>query len=178
MDYLFLQDFLLSYSLPTLTIALICCIVRLTLEKFFKKLSKMLVGYIPFILAMLLYFGYDMIFVINKFYFTKGALYAGVLSGSLSAIFYSAVKKIAKGKPLGTNATILLIEGILSEYVSQDILTKTALEIEKVLLEEDDSILEKQVVNTLTYNCSSLSSADILHLAKLIIAGAKSLQKT
>lgn len=178
MDYLFLQDFFLSYSLPTLAIALICCIVRLTLEKFFNKLPKLFVTYIPFILAMLLYFGYDMIFVINKFYFTKGALYAGILSGSLSAIFYSAVNKIAKGKPLGANATILLIEGILSEYVSQDILTKTALEIEKVLLVEDDTILEEQVVETLSYNCSSLSSTDIFHLAKLIIAGAKSLKKT
>ena len=178
MDYLFLQDFFLSYSLPTLAIALVCCSARLILEKFFKKLPKLFVSYIPFILAMLLYFGYDMIFVINKFYFTKGAFYAGILSGSLSAIFYSAVNKIAKGKPLGANATILLIEGILSEYVSQDILTKTALEIEKVLLVEDDMVLEKQVVETLTYNCSSLSSTDILHLAKLIIAGAKSLQKT
>ncbi len=178
MDYLFLQDFFVSYSLPTLAIALIACIVRLILEKSFKKLSKQFLSYIPFLLAILLYFGYDMIFVIHKVSFTKGAFYGGILSGSLSVIFYSSINKISKGKPLGANATILLIEGILNEYVSQDILTKTALEIEKVLSIEDDTVMHQQVVDTLTYNCTNISSADVIHLAKLIITGAKSIKKT
>ncbi len=178
MDYLLLQDFFVSYSLPTLTIAITTCIVRLTLEKFFKKLYKLFFSYIPFLFAILLYFGYDMIFVTSKFVFTKEAFYGGVLSGSLSVIFYSSINKICKGKPISASATILLIEGILNQYVTQDVLAKTAIEIEKVLLIEDDTIMHQQVVETLTYNCSNISGDEVVHLAKLIIAGAKSIKET
>ena len=178
MDYLFLQDFLVSYSLPTLAIAFIVCIVRLILNKSFGKLPKLIKSYIPFLLAMLLYFAYDIFFVIKQICFTKQSFYGGLLSGSLSAIFYSTMTKIFKGKPIGTSTTILLIEGILNGYVAQDILAKTAIEIEKVLSTKDNTLLEQQVVDTLTYNCTELSSADIIHLARLILSTAKTIQKT
>ena len=178
MDYLFLQDFLVSYSLPTLAIACITCIVRLLLKKFFCSLPNLAKSYIPFLLAIILYFGYDMIFVTKSVSFSKGALYGGVLSGSLSVIFYSTITKISKGKPISANTTILLIEGILNGYIAQDLLTKTAVQIEQVLSGDDSTIFEQQVIDTITYNSSDLTSADIVHLAKLIIAGVKSIKKT
>ncbi len=179
MDYLFLQDFLVSYSLPTLAVAGISCIVRLLLDKFFSNLPKVIKSYIPFFSAIIFYFAYDMIFVINQVLFTKSAFYGGILSGSLSAIFYSTISKIFGGKTIGaTNATLLLIEGILNGYVAQDLLTKTALEIEKVLSVEDGTILEQQVIDTLTYNCTELSSSEIVHLARLILGAVKTIKKT
>ena len=178
MNYLFLQDFLVSYSLPTLAVAGIICMVRLLLNKFFGSLPKLVKSYIPFLLAIILYFAYDIIFVTKSVIFTKGALYGGILSGSLSVIFYSTITKIFKGKPISANTTILLIEGILNVYVAKDLLTKTAVQIEKTLTGEDSTIFEQQVIDALTYNSSNLTSADAVHLAKLIIAGVKSLQKT
>ena len=178
MDYLFLQDFLVSYSLPTLTIAGIVCIVRLILKKFFEHFPKPIISYIPFVLAIILYYAYQIVFVNEGVCFTKGAFYGGVLSGSLSAIFYSALNKIFKGKPINANATLLLIEGILSDYLAQDILTKTAMQIEKLLSINDSTLLEQQVVDTLSYNCSELSNNDIIHLARLVLSGIKSIKKT
>ena len=179
MDYLFLQDFFLSYSLPTLTVAGIACIVRLIFDKFFSNLPKIIKSYIPFFSAMIFYFAYDMIFVIKQFFFTKSAFYGGILSGSLSTIFYSTIDKICKGKTISaTNATILLIEGLLNGYVAQDLLTKTALEIEKALSIKDGTLIEQQVIDTLTYNCKELSSAEIVHLARLILGAVKSINKT
>ena len=178
MDYLFLQDFLVSYSLPTLAVAGLTCIVSLVMQKFFGSLPKTVKSYIPFLLAIILYFAYDTLFVNKGLIFTKGALYGGILSGSLSVIFYSTITKIFKGKPISANATILLIEGILNGYIAQDLLTKTALQIEKVLSNGDSTIFEQQVVDAITYNCSDISSADVIHLAKLIIAGVKSIKKT
>ena len=178
MDYLFLQDFLVSYSLPTLIIAFVVCLVRLILNKFFGTLPKLIKSYIPFLLAMILYFAYDVIFVIKQIIITSQTFYGGLISGSLSAIFFSTITKLCKGRPVGSSATILLIEGILNDYVTQDILAKTAIEIEKVLSTKDNTLLEQQVVDTLTYNCTELSSADIIHLARLILSTAKTIQKT
>ena len=178
MNYLFLQDFLVSYSLPTLAIAFIVCIVRLILNKFFSKLPRLIKSYIPFILAMILYYAYDIFFIIKQVIFTKQSFYGGLLSGSLSAVFYSTLIKIGKGKPIGTSATILLIEGILNGYVAQELLTKTAIQIEKALSTKDSTLSEQQVVDTLTYNCSGLSNSDIVHLARLILSTAKTIKKT
>lgn len=178
MDYLFLQDFLVSYSLPTLAVAGITCFVRLILQKFFCSLPKLVKSYIPFLLAIILYFGYDMIFVTKGISFSKGAFYGGILSGSLSVVFCSTITKIFKGKPISANATILLIEGILNGYIAQDLLTKTAIQIEKVLSGDDSTIFEEQVIDAITYNSSDLTTADIVHLAKLIITGVKSIKKT
>ena len=47
----------------------------------------------------------------------KEVFYGGILSGSLSAIISSAIKKISNGKPIGVSATVLLIEGNLDGYI-------------------------------------------------------------
>ena len=127
---------------------------------------------------MTLYFAYDMYFVIKQVVFTKQSFYGGLLCGSLSAIFYSSLTKIGKSKPVGVGATILLIEGILDGYVAQELLTKTATQIEKILSTKDSTLLEQQVVDTLSYNCSGLSNADVIHLARLILSTAKTIKKT
>ena len=91
MDYLLLQDFLVTYSLPTLIVAVIVSAVSLTLNKFFVNAPKLLKAYFPFLLAVLLYFLYDMIFVERAILLNKHAFYGGILSGSLSAIISSVL---------------------------------------------------------------------------------------
>lgn len=178
MDYLLLQDFLVTYSLPTLIVAVIVSAVSLTLNKFFVNAPKLLKAYFPFLLAVLLYFLYDMIFVERAILLNKHAFYGGILSGSLSAIISSALRKISSGKSIGVSATVLLIEGILDGYIANHLLTKTALDIEVALSLEDGEKKEQQVIDTISYNCSSLSSDQVIRLAKLIISAVKHVNKT
>ena len=178
MDYLLLHDFLLNYSLPTLIVAVIVSAVSLTLNKFFANAPKLLKAYLPFLLAILLYFLYQIIFVEGTFSLKKEIFYGGILSGSLSAIISSCLKKILNGKSIGVSATVLLIEGILEGYIESHLLTKTAIQIELALSLEDSEKTEQQVVQTITYNCSSLSAEQILSLAKLIISAVKQVKKT
>ena len=77
---LLLQDILTSYSLPTIIIAVIVCSASLTLNKFFNKLPKTLKVYIPFLISIVLYYIYDMAFVLHEFTFKSETLYAGIFS--------------------------------------------------------------------------------------------------
>ncbi|MBE5737684.1 MAG: hypothetical protein E7348_04715 [Clostridiales bacterium] len=175
---LLLQDILTSYSLPTIIIAIIVCSASLTLNKFFNRLPKTIKVYIPFLMAIVLYFLYDMIFVINDFTFRSETLYAGIFSGSISAIINSTITKLLQGKPINTNTTILLIEDILRGYIDQKVLSKTASEIENLLLfNTDDDLTQKNIVALLTEITSELSQMDICNLAKLIIVAVSSIKK-
>ena len=179
MNDLFLQDFLVSYSLPTLIVAIIVCTFSLTLNKFFDKLPKLLKVYLPFLLAIVLYFAYDIIFVLKTFQLRQETLYAGLLSASLSAILSTSLKKLFQGKPVSVNKTLLLIEGILEGYVNQSCLTQTAYIIEQILLTCQDSIeQEKQVQNALKENGGEMVENDLKYLAKLIIKAVSSIKRT
>lgn len=178
MDYLLLQDFLVTYSLPTLIVAVIVSAVSLTLNKFFSRAHKLLKAYLPFVLAILLYSGYYMIFVEKAFVLKKEVFYGGILSGSLSAIISSAIGKILSGKPIGASATVLLIEGMLEGYIETHLLTKTAIDIELALSLEDGEKIEQQVIDTISYNCSSLTYNEIIGLSKLIISAVKQVKKS
>lgn len=178
MNDLFLQDFLVSYSLPTLVVSVIVCTISLTLNKFFDKMPKLLKAYLPFLLAIFLYFCYDIIFVLKTFTFRQETLYAGLLSASLSTIFTSLLKKILQGKVVNVNKTLLLIEGILEGYISQNCLTETAYIIEQILLScNDDVEQEKQVENALKEN-GDIVESDLKYLVKLIIKAVSSIKKT
>ena len=179
MNNLLLQDFLVSYSLPTLIVAIIVCTVSLTLNKFFDKMPKLLKVYLPFLLAILLYFCYDMIFVIKAFSFRHETFCSGILSASFSVILSSSLNKIFQGKPFNVNKTILLIEGILEGYISQTSLTQTAYIIEEILLNCQDVIeQERQVEDLLKQNGDQLIIAEASHLTKLIIEAVSSIKRT
>ena len=175
---LLLQDILTSYSLPTIVIAAIVCTASLTLNKFFNNLPKTIKVYIPFLMAIVLYFLYDMIFVIYDFAFRSESLYAGIFSGSLSAVISSSITKLLQGKPINTNATIVLIENILSGHIDQKVLSKTASKIENLMtFNNDDDFVQQNIVAILTEITSELSHIDICNLAKLIIVAVNSIKK-
>lgn len=179
MDYILLKDFFANYSLPVLIIALFVGIMKFILYKFIPtKTPKALMPYIPFIISILLYLAYDMIFVLKAFSFNSNSLYAGVLSGSLSVVCFSALKKIDSGRPLNVSQTVLLIEGMLHGFMSENLLTQTAIELEKVLEEGcTDQNLSDRVTSTIKNNAYSLfSDDDLMRLALLIIQTVKSLK--
>ncbi len=179
MDYVLLKDFFANYSLPVLIIALSVGLIKFIFDKFFSdKIFKPLWSYLPFALCTVIYIAYDMLFVLKAFAFNAHSLYAGVLSGSLSVVFSSALKKIDAGKPLNVSQTVLLIEGMLHGFISENLLNQTAIELEKVLSETpSEQDLSNRVANTIKTNAYSLfSDDDLMHLALLIIQSVKSLK--
>lgn len=179
MNCLFLQDFLVSYSLPTLIVAVIVLAVSLTLNRVFDKLPALIKTYLPFLFAVIIYFLYDCLFVLKDFSFRRETLYAGLLSGSLSAVISSSIRKIKAGKPLGASATVLLIENILQGYIASDRLTQTAIEIESALLDDSNELSsEQQVIDKITYNCPDISNTNVIYLSKLIISAVKNIKGT
>lgn len=177
MDYLLLQDFLVSYSLPTLIVAVIVVAVSLTLNKVFDKLPALIKTYLPFLFAILIYFFYDCVFVLKDLSFRQETLYAGLLSGSLSVIISSSIKKIKAGKPLGASATILLIESLLQGHIADENLSQTATEIESALLNETNQHLaEQQVIDKITNSCPDISNANAISLSKLIVSAVNNVK--
>lgn len=173
-----LHDFLTAYSYPTIIVAVIVCAVSLSLNGLFIKLPKTIRIYIPFIISITLYYAYDMIFILNDFFLRGETLYAGILSGSISLIISSSIRKISQGKPIGLGATVLLIEGILYGYIDESILTKTACEIERAIsLSTNQALTEKQIIKALKSSNKGLSTADICHLVKLILVAVENIKK-
>ncbi len=178
MDFILLKNFIASYSLPTLIIAFSVCVVTILLNKFLsEKISKTLFRYLPFLLAILVNFVYDMI-VIKQFCFREHAFYLGVLSGSLSLVFYGAFNKLKKGQFVGLTPTVLLIEELLIDLVDKDKITKTALSLENLIAQnnEDEQSLIAKIIDVLKLNSSCVLGYDeLLKIAYLIIKAVKSL---
>ena len=177
MDYILLKDFLAYYSLPTLIVAVIVVILTLLSDKFLgDKIPELLRSFMPFILSIVIYFAYDMIFVCGKFVLKTDALYAGILSGSLSVIIFKSIKKVMNGKPLTLSATALLIEGIIESYVSENVLIDTVNAIEALFSDESkkDTIIDdvKELLSISTENATS--EEELLKISALLVKAVKS----
>lgn len=178
MDFYFLKDFFVNYSLPTVTIAIAVAVLSVILNKFLThKMPVSTRNYLSFLLSILLYFAYDMIFVKNAFVFSADAFYAGVLSGSLSTIIFTAICRIAQGKTVGFSATCLLIEGLIKGHVEDGALTATALALEKLFTQSSDDNVIEEVKQILAVN-SSLTEEETEGVAKLIIDAVYSLKNS
>lgn len=171
MDYVYLTDFLVNYSLPMIIIASVVSLFYFIVKKFFsEKLPSSLINYLPFILAICLYFAYDMIFISKMVIFKRDSFYAGILSGSLSAIINGIALRISKGKPISVSQTVLLIESILSGYVKENNLSSTASAIEQTIFNEKTNTCPEKLANLIKSNSDMrLNEADYLNIAKLII---------
>ena len=175
MDFILLKNFLAHYSLPTVIIAISVSIITAILRKAVKeKLHKTIFSYMPFLLATVFYLAYDMIMVINAFTIRTEAIYAGLLSGSLSAVILSAVKKISQGKPLGISATVILIEGLLDGYIGEKHLTEVATILDKIIKTENENKTE-QVYIALKDNAEGFTETELTHLAGIIVQAVNSI---
>ncbi len=176
MDFYFLKDFFVNYSLPTVIIAFIVAFFSVLEDKFLShKITVATRNYIAFLLSIVLYFAYDMIFVKKAFIFGADAFYAGVLSGSLSTIIFTAICRIAQGKTVGFSATCLLIEGLLKGHVDEGALTATALALENLFNQSADKDVKDDVKEILSVN-SSLTEEETEGVAKLIIDAVNALK--
>ena len=171
MNYVYLADFFVSYSLPTVVIAVIVAIASLIINRFVKKkIPPLTSSYFPFMLAVFLYFAFDMIFISKAFTLKEQTFYAGILSGSLSVIIVSIFNRIKKGKPLTVSQTVLIIEGIISGYVKDDLLSSTAKALDEHILSPESSVSAQTVAEIIKSNSDErLTDDDYLAIAKLIL---------
>ena len=177
MDFILLKNFFADYSLPTVIIALTVGVGCFFANKFLKnKIPQFVLLVAPFALSIIFYFAYDMIFVSKAFVFSSDALIAGLLCGSLSTIVKSAVLRISKGKPLPVSATVLLIENIISGYVTDAY--QTAVSLENLI--NEDKALEEQcdaIANVIKLNADkNISEDELTVITTLIIQAVKTLK--
>ena len=178
MDFYFLKDFFVNYSLPTVIIAFAVAIFSVITNKFLsQKIPSSTRNYLSFLSSIMFYFAYDMIFVKKAFVFSLDAFYAGILSGSLSTIIFTAICRIAQGKTVGFSATCLLIEGIIKGHVEDGALTATALALEKLFNQSSDEPIIEQVKQILAVN-SSLTEEETEGVAKLIVDAVNALKNS
>lgn len=178
MDFILLENFFATYTLPTIIIAITVGISSFILGKFTDKINATVRNYLAFFLSIILYFAYDMIFISKALCFKPDAFYAGVLSGSLSRIFYSAIKKFFEGKPSCCSAVKLLIEGLIDGVVHENNLSATAISIEKLFAIETEQLsLKEQIANILAVNAVKPFSLDEFESVALLIIQAVNILK-
>ena len=177
MDFVYLRVFLENYSLPTLVISVAVMVLNLIYDRFFADKFPLIVkNFLPFTLAIVFYYTYDMIFVLNAFTFTKGTFSAGILSGSLSIIMSSSIYKLKNGSGLTTDVIYLLIESLISDYVNKDTLCTTT-NLIKNLIESDGESKEERITSTLKDNSSIATETELKALSCLIIKAVTSLKQ-
>lgn len=180
MDLFLLEDFFTSYSLATVLIATVSSVISLVINYLFKdKLHRIISAFLPFILAVICYFIYEFIIISEQFLLSEKYFYAAVMCGSLSTVITSIINKIKSGKPLSLSPTLLLIEGLLSEFVDQKVLSSTAIEIEQMINEhiEDETIsLRDKILSKIKKVSPNLTVTEARFAATVLIEAVKTLK--
>ena len=181
MNYSFLKNFFTAYGLSAVIIAVICSACTMLLSKLLKnKLAVQIKTQLPFLLAIIIQFAYDMIFVIHAFELSESAFAAGILSGSLSVIFNSFILRIKDGEFIGLSATALLIEGIIDGIVPESCIAATAMAVESIIAKQSEEIEKEQLVNeivsVLKVNMEGeFNEVELRKTARLIVEAVDSL---
>ncbi len=180
MNYQDIVNFLSSYSLPTIIIALIISIATILLKLILKdKFPLKLETYLPTLLAITLQFIYDCIFVFKGVCFSLDTLYAGAVASALATVITVAFFKLKNGERLNKSPLFMLIEGIVCGYVKKRSLEKVVNLISSFLLENsDEDTLIKNISLTLDeFKSQELPLFELEKIAKHVIISVKSLKE-
>ena len=178
MDYVYLKEFLADYSLPTLVIALVVTLISLVSDKLFRdKIPTVLKTYLPFALSIIFNFIYDNVMVYGDLTVRSDTFYAGLLSGSLSALAVGLICKVKRGEPVSVSAPAVIIESIICGYVDEKILAKVALAIEKLYVGGDSGKVQEKTAEIIkTHTNQTVSDQECLGLANLIAQAVKAVK--
>ena len=179
MDFVLIKDFFKSFSLPTLIIAVFVSAISILCDKFVgNKINSTIKHYGAFALSVILYFLYDVVFVLHSFSYRSESLYAGILAGSLSTIISCAITRIIQGKTIRVSATALLIERLIKDFVCEDRLCQVVNMIENIILSSnDENAWEEQVKELLTaHSTENVDKTQINDIAVLLINSVNSLK--
>jgi hypothetical protein len=172
-----LKVFLENYSLPTLIISAVVSAITLVYDKFLaQKMPTWIRNFIPFILAIIFYFAYDMLFVLKSFSFSLGTFSAGFLSGSLSIVITASIYKLKSGKPINVNAIAVLIESLISDYVSDDAIFSSVNVIQDIL-DSDVASAEEQIEEILACNSVNKTELELKAISALIVKAVSAVKQ-
>ena len=176
MEYGYFSEILSSYGISAVVIAVVVSVICIVLEKvFLSKLKNGIKGYVPFIAGIVITFLYNLIFLGVNSAITEETFYSGLCSGSLGVIIKTAVKKIASGKHVKKSQTSLLIEGIICEYVTEN-LSVVVTKIEKTVNESAPETLTEKIEGVLSEHVSeNISKDEIVNIASILIDAINSL---
>lgn len=176
MNFNSIKLFFSSYSVHSVVIALTVATVKLVVERFFLKKTKVNLTVISILITVILDFSYSMIFIEKGFVLSENILYSAMLSGGLTTIISSVVRRVLAGKKIILDKTVLFLEELLSSYdfcFSDN--GKTAEKI-KSILEDNDKIAtekEEEISETLRENIVCISELEICSVTKIIMENAK-----
>ena len=121
-----------------------------------------------------------MIFCVHAFTIRLESLSAGMLSGSLTLIILSSIKRISNGEPLNLGITVMLIKNLISGYVSEDKEIFTAQTIDSLINlngENETEQLTYDLVSILKENSVNvLPDYEYRAVAKIIFRAVKALK--
>lgn len=179
MEFTNIKNFFSSYSIATISISIAVTLIVFLISLFWKNIPRLLKAYAPIILAVVLEFAYDMIFIRGEFIFTVEAFSTGLVSGSLATVFMAFINKIKNGQDFSFDASVILIEEILSSYLkgeNKKLAVETILSILKDDLKEEKQMLDEVCAVIKKYSADGFTHAEILAISELIIQTADSLK--
>lgn len=179
MDYEYLLGLLSAYGIPSVAIGVLVAVVSFILDKLLTaKLNKSIKAYIPFIAGTLFYFVFSVIFFGFENSLKSEVLYSGACSGSLGILIKTTLKRIFKGKTDAKSQTAILIEGIICDYVSQNLsIAVTAIEaiITETSPEETDNLTE-YITEALLLHSDNNDKDELYRIASVLIQAVKTLK--
>ena len=174
-----LQIFSGLVDLSMVTIAVIVCVVTTILNKVLKnKLKTSLTVYLPTILAISIRF-FVKYFTINpETAFTIDTVYEGLIIGSLSTVISVVISKLITGKPF-SSPKVLLLEGILGEFVNQEHVQSVTNQILLVIEEDGDDLTKTNKVSEIIFNYTTLEmdNKQLENLSLFIIKSVSGIKK-
>ena len=176
MDLLNIFDVFKGYSVPIIVISAVTAVLTLITEKLFsKKISLIILGYIPFLFGMLIYSAYHFIFV-NGEPFTAETLYQGIACGSLSTVYVIIAENFLRGN-FSSDVVLFSIQGNLKHTVDKNIRADVAKKIKNLFEEETEpETLKERIVNVLK-EYSEKSEEELYAIAAIVIQAVKALSK-
>ena len=172
-------NFLTTYSFPVIVITVFVGTLSFVLDKFlFDKIKATTRNYLTFILAIILYFTYESLFVTKSFTLYESTIYTGVLIGSLSTMVNCLLNKIFNEHSI-SDALGVVIESIINEIIADSAISATVHSLEKLFASElDEKKLKEQIVNILAVNAvNALTLEEYERVATLLIRTIKSLDE-
>ena len=139
-----LENFLTSYSVPTIVISIITCVFALIFEISLKdKVNKKQIIYLSILVSITMQIVYDCV-ILGQATVSPNTIVAGSVAGSLSIAISAFIKKVYKGENLPNSVAGLLIEELIKDYVTNEKISETALSIESLIRNENDELLENK----------------------------------
>ncbi len=169
MDYLILQEYAVSYGIHAIVLSVLICLVRFILKTFLKeKINEVTRSYIEIAFAILSEFLYSLILFGDTRVLPFKSISSALLSYSLSLIIYSILRRIVKGKSVKVDTKTLVIEELLSSYLTEEELSSLAKTVAKEL---DNGLDDKGLLTLLSDKLSRPEeNEEIIALVNLIIS--------